>query len=198
MYSPEVANKDNTPNEVNWILYFDSKIISVIRWIHLQCKAYSEKLQVRTILMMITMMIRLPQETLEDSYHLPSIRLISLISSHNVVQFWTKEAKFQTHWKHTYFCKLSEHCLSFSLIHTAIPFFSKRHLCFTWYKTVEKVVKVGRQKGPSGSHHHQCTNMTLTKPGTHTKKRNIKYEEELKWSLIGGYTKSWNANINLR
>jgi hypothetical protein len=43
-----------------------------------------------------------------------------------------------------------------------------------------KAEQVGRQRGPSGSHHHQCTNMALTKPGTHTKKRSIKYEEELK------------------
>lgn len=42
MYSPEEANKDNT-NKVNWLLYFDRKIISVIWWIHFQCKVYSGK-----------------------------------------------------------------------------------------------------------------------------------------------------------
>jgi hypothetical protein len=82
-----------------------------------------EKLQVR----MILMMTHHPHGTLEDSHHLPpSIRLRSLITSHNV-QFRTNRANFKHQWKHTYFCKLPQRCLSFSLIHTAISFFFKRH-----------------------------------------------------------------------
>lgn len=169
MYSPEEANKDNT-NKVNWLLYFDRKIILVIWWIHLQCKVYSGKVTSQDD----TDDDKPIQGTLEVSYHLSSIRLISLIICIMLYNSEQKKLNFKHHCKHAYFCKVSKHCLSFSLIRTAISFFSKRHLCFTWHTTLEKVVKeakeMGRQRGPSGSHHHQCINMTLTKPGTHTKR----------------------------